>query len=1220
MPLTLQSFVDRWSGAQRAERANYQLFLSELCEVLDLPRPDPAGPDAAANAYVFERSVRLHHRDGTTTTGRIDLYRRGCFVLECKQYGEAKPESAALALDFADEPAPRSAGIVRGTEAWDRKMHEAREQAKRYVDSLPADEDPPPFIVTVDVGHSFELFADFSQKGKAYLHHPDARTFRIRLRDLLQEEPRERLRAVWLDPHSLDQSKKAAAVTREVAECLANLARLFEKHHEPKLVAAFLSRCLFCMFAEDVGLLPQESFKNLLDSVKGDPGAAVPLLKALFEEMNRGGYSLVLREKLLHFNGGLFADAAVLPLDGPQLKLLRKAASLEWRHVEPAIFGTLLERALDPAERHKLGAHYTPRAYVERLVLPTVIEPLRDEWENVRAAAITRATRGDLKGAIKETRAFHHRLCGIRVLDPACGSGNFLYVTLEHMKRLEGEVLELVESFGDNMRLDLAGETVDPHQFLGLELNPRAASVAELVLWIGHLQWHRLNRGSTHWPEPVLRAFHNIECRDAVLAYDAKDFARDESGKTRYVWDRRTYKVDPATGREIPDEKAVRPLETFKNPGPAAWPAADFIVGNPPFLGNKRMRDELGDGYAETLRAAYPEVTESADFVMYWWHKAAEATAAGHTRRFGFITTNSIRQSSNRRVVQAALEQGIYLTFAIPDHPWIDATECAAVRIAMTVGAPKSSVVGADLGQTAPSSPVGASLADARPSRAKPASKIASKLAPTPAPEPGRLHVVTAETPDEETGEHSVQLSLDLGSISADLTAGASISATKPLLANEGLSFMGVTLVGDFTIAPADLANLGLAGKDKPPVVKSYLIGKDLTQTPRGVDLIDFFGLEEDEARKAHPKLFERLLKVVKPLRDQNKRDSYRKKWWIFGEPRTAMRAALAGLPRFIATPETSKHRFFTFVPAAVVLDHSAFAFATSDAFHLGVLSSRIHLVYSLAAGGTLEDRPRYRNAGCFDPFPFPECTEKQKAKIRQLAEELDAHRKRAQQQHGLGLTDIYNVLEKLRAGTALTTKEQALHDAALVSTLKHLHDELDAAVADAYGWSWPLADEEILERVVALNAARAAEEANGTIRWLRPEYQKPRSQKTDDRGQKTEQPELGLTQADALDSKSSSRKSARGRAKSDPSSALRPPSSAVRRPSSAAKRPWPKPLAERAQAVEAALAAEPKPITAAELATRFARAKPADVAEILDTLAALGRARRGDVKGTFLR
>ncbi len=1233
VPPALNAFIERWSRAQAAERANYQLFLSELCDLLEVPRPDPAGPDTEANAYVFERAVPLHHADGKITTGRIDLYRRGCFVLEAKQYAAAPVAQPEFALD---SDAPRRAGIARGSEAWDRKMIEARSQAERYAHALPAAEEPPPFLLVVDVGHSFELFADFSQKGKAYLHFPDARTHRLRLDDLRKPEVRARLRAVWLDPHSLDPARKSAAVTREVAAHLAELARLFEKQHPPELVAAFLSRCLFCMFAEDVGLLPPEGFKNLLDSVQGDPGAAVPLLRGLFEEMNRGGYSLVLRQKLLHFNGGLFADATVLPLDGAQLGLLRKAAALEWRHVEPAIFGTLLERALDPAERHKLGAHYTPRAYVERLVLPTVIEPLREEWGNVRAAAITLATRGDLKAAIKEARAFHHRLCGIRVLDPACGSGNFLYVTLEHMKRLEGEVLELAESFGENMRLDLAGETVDPHQFLGLEINPRAATIAELVLWIGHLQWHHRNRGSTEWPEPVLRAFKNIECRDAVLAYDSRDFAKDAAGKIRYVWDRRTYKTDPTTGREVPDEKAVRPLDTFKNPRPAEWPAADFIVGNPPFLGNKRMRDELGDGYTETLRAAYPEVTESADFVMYWWHKAAAATGAGHARRFGFITTNSIRQTFNRRIVQAALDKGLYLTFAIPDHPWIDATECAAVRIAMTVGAPKSSVAGPDLGQAAPSPDVGACLhaipvppvgaclqAIPKPS-AKPASKIASKLAPTPATEPGRLFTVTTETPDEETGENTVQLSLTLGTISADLTTGANTSRLTALISNSSLSFMGVKLVGDgFLVTPAEADALrARQKKSAQDIIRPFRNGRDITEQPREILVIDTFGLIEEHLRRDYPAIYERLLLRVKPARDENKDRQRREKWWLHGRSIEAFRDSAQGLRRYLVTSEVAKHRFFVFVESDVLPDGALITVNLEDILFLGVLSSRIHKVFALQAGGRMGvgNDPRYQPSRCFDPFPFPDCTETQKERIRKLAEELDAHRKRAQQQHGLGLTDLYNVLEKLRAGTALSTQERALHDAALVSTLKHLHDELDAAVAAAYGWPWPLADEDILERVVALNAARADEEAQGTIRWLRPEYQKPRNQKTDDRGQKTEQPELGLTQADALDSKTSTRKSARGRAKSDPSAAIRPPSSAIRRPSSAAKRPWPKTLAERAKAVEAALAAEAAPVTPAELATRFARAQPAAVAEILDTLRALGRARSGDRRGTFLR
>ncbi len=514
-PDLVASFIARWSKAEAAERANYALFLTQLCDVLEVPAPDPAGPDAAENAYVFERAVTFHHRGGKTSAGRIDLYKRGCFVCECKQYAVEDGEDQALARAVGAKSAAAKKGkIARGSEAWDRAMIEAHGQAERYARSLPAAEDPPPFLLIVDVGHVIELYADFTQKGKAYLPFPDARAHRIRLADLAHEDVRAKLRTIWLDPRSLDPAKVTALVTREVAVHLAELAKSFEKKHAPATVASFLSRCLFCMFAEDIELLPRHSFSQLLESVKGDPGAAVPLLQQLFAEMNTGKFSVILRQKILHFNGGLFAEATALPLNSTQLKLLMEAAKLEWRHVEPAIFGTLLERALNPAERHKLGAHYTPRAYVERLVLPTLVEPLRDEWTAVKTASVALATRGDLKAAIKESRAFHHRLCAVRVLDPACGSGNFLYVALEHLKRLEGEVLQLIESFGENMRLDLGGETVDPHQFLGIEVNPRAATVAELVLWIGHLQWHHRNRGATEWPEPVLHAFGNIECRD----------------------------------------------------------------------------------------------------------------------------------------------------------------------------------------------------------------------------------------------------------------------------------------------------------------------------------------------------------------------------------------------------------------------------------------------------------------------------------------------------------------------------------------------------------------------------------------------------------------------------------------------------------------------------------------------------------------------------------
>jgi type II restriction/modification system DNA methylase subunit YeeA len=1151
---TVATFISRWSRAEAAERANYVLFLSELCDLLGVPRPDPAGPATEPNAYVFERAVTFHHRGSTkTTTGRIDLYKRDCFVLEAKQYASAKAEPTELSFDLTDD-APKSAKITRGSAAWDRAMLEALSQADRYARSLPDGENPPPFLIVVDVGHVIELYADFTQKGKNYLPFPDARSHRIKIGDLAKPDLRERLRLVWTTPLALDPAKRAAAVTREVAGYLAELAKSFEQRHEPKLVAEFLSRCLFCMFAEDVGLLPKEGFRDLLDSVKADTGAFVPMLELLFEDMNQGRFSGLLKKKLLYFNGGLFASAQALPVTGTQLGLLRKAAALEWRHVEPAIFGTLLERALSPDERHKLGAHYTPRAYVERLVLPTVIEPLREEWSAVRIAAVTLAQRGDLKAAKAEVTKFHAQLCAVRVLDPACGSGNFLYVALEQMKRLEGEVINLLRDLGDDTDfLNLQGATVDPHQFLGIELNARAAALAELVLWIGYLQWHFRVHGATSPAEPVLKKFNNIECRDAVLAYDKRDFAKGPDGKTRFVWDRRTFTTDPITGREIANEQAVRPLDTFVNPHPAAWPQADFIVGNPPFLGTARMREDLGDGYTETLRAAYPKMPESADFVMFWWHKAALETLAGRTRRFGFITTNSIRQTFNRRVVQAAMDDGIYLTFAIPDHPWIDATECAAVRIAMTVGASMK-----------------------------------------PAPE-AKLQRITTETANEETGENEVQLDLALGKLSADLTGGAAVSGTVELKSNDGLTYRGVMLFGDgFIITPEHARELGL-GKIKglEKHIRAYRNGRDLTDKPRGAVVIDLFGLTPDDVRDKFPKVFQHVLTEVKPERDQNRDPKIKENWWLFGRPRPELRPALVGLPRYIATVETAKHRIFQFLEAEILPDNKLVVITLNDAFHLGALSSRVHTTYALTAGSWLGvgNDPVYVKTRCFDPFPFPDCTEKQKSKIRALAEELDAHRKRAQAKHGLGLTDIYNVLEKVRAGEALTTKDKALHDAALVSTLKQLHDDLDAAVADAYGWPWPLPDAEILEKVVALNTQRTAEEAKGHIRWLRPDYQKPLFAGT-------KQSSLALTDAEPA-------------AASSGKSKIKNPKSKI---------PWPKTMAERAKAIESALAAATHPITSTELTAQFTRAKEPEVREILETLVALARAHPGDTKGTFVR
>ena len=1163
----IQSFVARWRGAQGAERANYQLFLSELCDVLDLPRPDPAGDDASKNAYCFERYVEFLQPVDGQKSGRIDLYKRGAFVLEAKQYRDQKVQTD---LDLAAETdkARKSAAPVRGTTRWDDAMLKARVQAERYARALPADEDPPPFVLVVDVGHSIEVFADFTQKGKAYLPFPDSTSHRFLLADLEKADVQARLRAIWTDPQSLDPAKHAAEVTRDVARYLAELAKSFEgQGHDPKLVADFLARCLFCMFAEDVGLLPKESFSKLLNDIQGDPGAFVPLVEALFKDMDKGAYSTVLRQKLLRFNGGLFSDHTVLKINGTQLGLLQRASKLDWRNVEPSIFGTLLERALHPDERHKLGAHYTPRAYVERLVLPTVIEPLREEWSHARAAAITHARNGKLKEAVGEVRSFHDELCKVRVLDPACGSGNFLYVTLEHMKRLEGEVIDQLQEFGDKQALlDLATVTVDPHQFLGLEVNPRAAAVADLVLWIGYLQWHFRTRGRTLPAEPVLRKFDNIQCRDAVLAYDEDepvtwlhaaedpkipglpDGVKDELAKRadeikakaatyRFkfvdVWDRKSYKRDPATGRDVPDETKRTHLHRYTNPRPAMWPGAEYIVGNPPFLGTARMREDLGDGYAETLRNTYPDVPESADFVMYWWHKAAGLVRTGKAKRFGLITTNSLRQTFNRRVVQSHLApdtgDAMSLVFAIPDHPWVDTAEGAAVRIAMTVG-----VQGAHKGE---------------------------------------LLEVTRET-DRSDGASDVTLSEKIGKIQADLTTGAAVAEAHELQGASGLCHEGIKPHGEgFLIDGETASSMG-----RLECIRPYLNGRDLTDKPRRMFIIDLFGLSAEEARRRFPAAFDHVLKTVKPERDQNKRATYKDNWWIFGEPRRNMRPALAGLRRYIVTVKTAKHRLFSFVEGDVLPDSKLIAFALDDAYSLGTLSSRIHCLWALRSGSWLGygNDPTYVKSASFDKFPFPVCSDAKKERIRALAEELDAHRKRAQAAHGVGLTDMYNVLEKLRAGEALSAKEKLLHDKALIATLKQLHDDLDTAVADAYDWPWPMSDEEILERVVALNKERAAEEARGVIRWLRPDYQNPPTKPA----RKQVEMELG---------KGDDKPAAKAKA------------------TKAKKLPWPKTLPERVRAVENVIKThglEPAPA----LAKRFLRVKTTEIHEILDTLATLGR------------
>lgn len=1062
--VTIDDLIEKWWGKPGGqEHANFHPFMADLCEVMGLDRPG-AAEKGKLGAYEYEASVPGGSFRSLKGTGAIDLYKRGHFIMEAKQ-SYLKPEQASLDLT-PNSAAPQAPSGAR----YDKLMRDARLQAENYAKNLPANEPVAPFVIVCDVGRAFEIYVDTAGNGRGYQFFPDKQSYRLELPDLRDPEKLDRLKAIWTNPRSIDPRFQSADVTRQVAANLASVSKYLEdgirikdltpsqRALEIEESSLFLMRILFCMFAEDIGLLPENRFKDFLKRAEGNDELFANGLRDLFEKMNNpdegSRFAHALETSVRYFNGGLFESSKTYKLGGFLIHELYEAARQNWRKVEPAIFGTLLEQALDENERAKLGAHYTPRPYVETLVRATIMDVLEPEWE-----AIEELPEADILSAAEP---FHEKLATIRVLDPACGTGNFLYVAMELIQALESRVIERIETLGGS-----AEPRIGPHQFHGLELNPRAAKIAELVLWIGWLR-NRLKDDPDAVPEPVLARTANINFGKPGR-YDAL-LRRTETGE--------------------PD---------LENPIMADWPEVEFIVGNPPFIGGKDIRERLGGDYAEAMWKANPRVPKSADFVMQWWDRAARTLVANHSPliRFGYVTTNSITQEFSRRVIANYLAkpqplslkgeggaasaaegvgvlppanaepppqplpggEGLSIIMAIPDHPWTKATkDAAAVRIAMSVAE--------------------------RSTRTGQLYEVLSEAA------------LDSDNPDIGYVEA-------VGRINANLTVGSDAASAKLLLANNGISSPGVKLHGSgFIVTEQKAKQLGLGAIDGlESHIRPYRNGRDLLQRSRGVMVIDLFGLDEKSARMRYPGAYEHLLREVKPERDKNRRESYKKHWWIFGEPRRELRSALSGLTRYIATVETSKHRIFQFLDAEILPDNKLLAIGSDDAFHLGILQSNAHIEWALRAGGWLGvgNDSVYVKSKTFDPFPFPDPTDAQRAIIADLAEELDETRKLAiAETDKLTMTELYNLREKLRSGDPMSDKDQHRATAARAGIVNRLHEQLDQAVADAYGWGeeWAagtLGPSEIVGRLVALNHERAAEEAEGKIRWLRPDYQIPR-------------------------------------------------------------------------------------------------------------------------------
>ncbi len=839
---------------------------------------------------------------------------------------------------------------------------------------------------------------------------------RIELADLSSPDQIQKLKWLFSQPERLKPGQTKTALTEKAAKRFADLAEVLENRGaEPRAVAHFLDRMLFCFFAQHADLLPSGVVERVLRSGLKHPEQANHMLRLLFGAMQKGGPFGA--DVIEWFNGGLFDSDEVIPLEREDIGHLLSVASMDWSAIEPSIFGTLFERGLDPEKRDQIGAHYTDAESIMRIVEPVVIEPLRAVWaqtkEGIQAALLSSDTGRDqaartraYNAAQKEFDSFLFRLKEFCVLDPACGSGNFLYLALQALKDLEHETTLDAEAMG--LKPPLTGTHVGVQCVRGIERNPYAAELARVTVWIGEIQW-MLRHGMPPTKNPILKSLERIECRDAVLDKGAS----------------------------------------------AEWPRANVIVGNPPFLGDKKMRGALGAPYVAALRSSYKgRVPGGADFVTYWFEQARSQIEKNEAELAGLVATNSIRGGASRKVLDRIVTTtNIFEAWA--DREWIN--DGAAVRVSIVCFGNR---------------------------------------------EPGKLD------------------GKPVSGINADLTvAGLDLTKAQSLVENDAACFYATVKAGPFDVdgltARRWLKAPNPNRKSNKDVVKPWANAMDVTRRPADKWVVDF-GVDMSMAQAAlYEEPFEHVRRHVKPARDKTRRDKYRKVWWLFAEPIPGMRSALRPLNRYIATPAVAKHRLFVWMHKSVVPDHALVVVAREDDEAFGILHSRFHQLWALRLGTSLEDRPRYTPTTTFETFPFPKGLEPNlrpteysnaharaiSSAVRKLCELRDGWLNPPEWVQRVA-TDGPDYPEEcipnpgrqadLRMRTLTNLYNQR------PTWLVTAHEELDLAVAHAYGWddySPEMSDEEILSRLLRLNLTRsrdlfsdAADRARKTFKVVKPQ------------------------------------------------------------------------------------------------------------------------------------
>ena len=952
--MTVADFIAKWQHHELKERSAAQEHFLDLCRLVQ--HPTPAEADPGGTWFTFERGAAR----ATGGDGWADVWKKDYFGWEYKGTG--------------------------------RDLGAAYRQLLLYFGAL----ENPPLLVTCDTDriHVHTHFAG-----------TPTRTLELSLEGLADVEQFDVLQAVFHAPDRLRPNRTVQAITEEAAGRVTEIAQaLRARGIPPERVARFLDRLVFCFFAEDVGLLPSRLFTRVIENTTPDPAQFKSVVSALFAAMARGG--TFGAERIAYFNGNLFDDDEALDVTPQELRALHSVSALDWSAIDASIFGTLFERGLDPDKRSQLGAHYTSREDIETIVDPVIMQPLRREWAAVRsevAALLERpaptrqqqnAVRNRASGLL---RGFLNRLQAVTVLDPACGSGNFLFVTLQKLKDLEKDVIVFAASTVGGL---FPG--ISPRQLYGIEINRYAHELAQMTVWIGYLQWVKRN-GFGDPEEPVLQRMTTFECKDAVL--------------------------------DLQPESVVSEPE---------WPATEFIVSNPPFLGVRRMRDSLGDEYVEGLFTLWDgRVPAEADYCCYWFEKARAHMTAGKTRRVGLLATQGIRSGASREVLRRIQETG-NIFFAVSDREWI--LDGATVHVSM---------VGFDDGAETDVVLDGVSVA-------------------------GRLN--------------------------PDLTTGADVTTAEPLPANAGISFMGDTKGGAFDI-PADVAidwlrQPNASGKPNSDVLRPWVNGMDVTRRSRGMWIIDYPpGTTRAEAAQ-YERPFEHLREHVYPVRRANRRAAYAERWWMHVEARPEMRRVLKPLRRYLGTPNVTKHRLFAWFAPEILADHQLIVFGADDDYIFGVLHSKAHETWARAKGSQLREEEsgfRYTPTSTFETFPFPEATAEQRETIATTARELDTMRNRwlnppewvkeealvfpatvdGPWAHclenvgpdGVGVARYRRLIPADEAAVKPLAKRTltALYNAP-PTWLLDLHAALDRAVFDAYGLPENATEPAILSHLLALN------------------------------------------------------------------------------------------------------------------------------------------------------